>query len=105
MDKEINDKFNNLFLDVEKLKIQINRLSSHIDSEGGTNARENKRIKDSLDEFNLIIYGNGKDGLLMIVDRLRQESLRIQSFKRKINFLWLSLALIIIEQVIIHFII
>lgn len=65
-------------LDIEKLKLGLERLISHVESEGGTQTREwermRKDIKDSDKKFSELFFGdgNGKKGILIKLDRLEQ---------------------------------
>lgn len=67
-------------LEIEKLKLQLERLKSHVESEGGTQSREWQRIRQDIKDldkkFTDIFFGdgNGKKGIMIKLDRIDQTS-------------------------------
>lgn len=95
-------KITEAFRELDRLKDQVGRISSHIDSEKGTLGRETKRIRDDIErvgnQFKDVIYG--KDGILIKIDRLEQESISKKQTKQNIIALWIGVSILLIESII-----
>ena len=87
------------FLELDRLKDQVGRIASHIDSEKGSIGRETKRIRDDIEkienQFKEILYG--KDGILIKIDRLEQESLTKKKTKQNIIALWIAVVIMFLQ--------
>lgn len=88
---EVQEKINELSLENERLRIQIERLEAHIESESGTLERESTRLRREIeiveDKFQKAMY-NG-EGLVIQVDRLKQEASARKSNKHHITGLYI----------------
>ncbi len=97
------DKITEAFLEIEKLKLQCERIVNHIDSERGTLQRESTRLREEIATvekmFREIIYDTEK-GLLIKVDRLTVESVNRRKVKSHIIALWIGIIGIIVKEII-----
>lgn len=101
------DRISEAFLEIEKLKLQIERIKSHVESESGTLERMAKlattELKISIEKIELdfkeIIY-NSETGLQVKIDRLVQESKERRVNKQNIVGLWIAVGLMIIAKII-----
>ena len=82
---KVNERLHNV-------EIQIARLVAHMESEQGTFARIHTQMNEMISRVMIIIdrheklfFGNGSDGLLMDLDRLKQSA---DARKWHIRLLW-----------------
>ncbi len=88
-----NEKIRDIIIGMERLKDQVSRLVSNAESEKGTLKRETERIYNEIEsiekKFDHLIL-NPETGLLLEVDRLKQDFKQRQSLKRNILALWVG---------------
>lgn len=94
------NKINQIFLELERLKIAIGRIESHIESESGTISRETNRLMEEINKVEAdlrnIIY-DPNNGFIVRIDRLMQESEGRKKTKQQIMALWVAVAGILIK--------
>lgn len=100
---DIDDKINKAFMDIEGLKHQSVHLAAIVESERGSLDRASKRFTEELDkvkkEFHEIIY-HSEHGLMIAVDRLKQESIERHSMRKHIYALWVMVGGGIITEIL-----
>lgn len=98
---EITDQIRQLFIEIEKLKLGVGRIESHIASESGTLTREAKRLGEEIDKVEKalhdIIY-HPETGFMVRIDRLMQESMERKKTKQNIIALWIANGALIIKM-------
>lgn len=81
-----------LFLSLEKLKWQVDRIMADDESEQGTISRATKALKEDIEELeqkmNIVLY-DPKNGLILVVDRLQQEKIHRENIMKNIYALWI----------------
>jgi hypothetical protein len=110
---EVNDKINQVFVELGLLKSQIGRLEGIIESERGTLKRQGEYGAQALEkeknnlthqidkiekEFRSIIY-DPKEGLLIKNDRLTIESQNRQNMKKNIWALWIAVGVQLVKTI------
>lgn len=97
------EKIHEAFVELEKVKTQLNYLSGIVESEKGTLQREADRLRNEIEiverNFREIIYDSEK-GLLIRLDRLTQESLERKRTKQNIIGLWIAVGSVIVKTII-----
>lgn len=102
---EVQSKINDIFQELNSLKIQMNRLVADAESEKDTRSRTNVRIYQDIgkveSELKNLLYGSDrKSGIVVELDRLNQESVERKNTKKNIFALWIAIGGIIIKEVI-----
>lgn len=97
------ERINQAFLDIEKLKLQIARLVSDTESEKDTRRRTTeslmKVIQKIENDFKDILYGTDRiSGMVVELDRLKQESIERKRMKNHIYALWIAVGAGIIKE-------
>jgi len=59
---------------IHDLNLTMVKLQSHLESELGENTRQLNNAADQIKAINHKIFGNGKEGILIKLDRLEQAS-------------------------------
>jgi len=99
---DVNERIADLALDVEKMRLKVERIQSHIDSESGTLGRETTRLRTEIDKverkFDDLFY-DAKEGLVVRIDRLLQESEARKKTGQNIVALWIVMAGVLIKIV------
>lgn len=97
---ETNDKIREIFIEIEKLKLGIGRIESHIASESGTLSRETKRLGAEIahveKSIHDIIY-HPETGFMVRIDRLMQESAERKKTRQNIIALWIANGAVMIK--------
>lgn len=87
------EQLNKIQLDIEKLKLTVGRIESHIASESGTLSRETNRIREEIhkieDDMRKVVF-HPETGFLVRIDRLIQESQERKKTKQNIIALWIA---------------
>lgn len=101
------EKISDLIIQIEKIKLQLGRIESHIDSESGTLSRETKRLRDSISKVEVelkdIVYHH-ETGLLIKIDRLVQDNDKRKKMEAHIVVLWIMVLAGLLKEVIIYFV-
>lgn len=106
---EAQEKINGILHDILSLKLQMERLMADAESEKETRARTSKRIYIDIEkvenEFKNLVYGaDRKSGIIVELDRLKQESEERKEMKKHVRGLWSAILILIIEQIVLFII-
>lgn len=95
----------NILLQIEKLKFQAERLVSNAESEKETVKRMHEyillQVKKVEDELKDILYGKDRQsGIIVELDRLKQESMERKKTKQNIFALWIAFGSLLIKEIL-----
>lgn len=105
---DTNEDIEKIFLQLENLKFGVGRLESNAESEKGTVKRMHEyilsEIKKVEDELRDVLYGKDRrSGIIVELDRLKQESEERKQTKKNIFGLWTAVGILLIKEVIVFF--
>lgn len=60
-------------IEIERLKLRIERIASDAESEKDTRKRRNSEVDRQMEKIREVIYGNGKEGMNTRLTRLENE--------------------------------
>lgn len=60
-------------IEIERLKLRIERIASDAESEKDTRKRRNSEVDRQMEKIREVIYGNGKEGMNIRLTRLENE--------------------------------
>lgn len=97
-----------IFLQLENLKFGVGRLESNAESEKGTVKRMHEYILNEVkkveDELKDVLYGKDRrTGIIVELDRLKQESEERKKTKQNIFGLWAAVGILLIKEIIVFF--
>lgn len=68
----MSDPINDLRNDFTEMKLQVSKLESHLESEQGNAKRQSENFDKRSTKLEHKVFGNGKEGLEIRIDRLEQ---------------------------------
>lgn len=94
----------NILLQIERLKLQAERLVSNAESEKETVKRMHEfilaQVKKVEDELKDVLYGRDRrTGMIVELDRLKQESEQRKRTKQNIIALWIAYGTVLLKLV------
>lgn len=103
MEQHYKEQLETALLGLEKVRLQIQRLEAHIESEQGTQGRTHKRIYEDIqkleEDFKKVLF-DPITGLMLKVDRLEVEALERKKQKQHNVAVWIAIAGIAIKEFI-----
>lgn len=78
----MSDPINDLRNDFTEMKLQVSKLESHLESEQGNAKRQSENFDKRSTKLEHKVFGNGKEGLEIRIDRLEQAEKRAKNWNK-----------------------